>query len=89
MCNCKEMWLDTPKRPIPEQKVNGGRHDCDYVRNRNGFIPVAEEFADGIVPEAITKGGTLEQRQLWSKVFLQEMDRLVNEWQNREKMRRS
>ena len=47
-CKCAETLIeksDGTIERIPIPRVAGGAHDCDYVRRRNSFIPLAHQQA--------------------------------------------
>ena len=85
-CECREMTSDAGEgkvkvQPIMALHMGLGRHNCEYVKQRNALIHEAVGIANRKVPEARRRWkDKMEQHRwgsLWTKAFAQEMERLA------------
>lgn len=80
-CRCYEAFIEeddghNDRHSARLDRIAGAEgHDCDYIRQRNKLIPLAEKAANEEIPsEERVRGNHTEP---WVRAFLGHMDRLV------------
>jgi len=73
-CKCDEGFMYEGRFHNLRKIRIDAQHDCEYIKNRNKLIPLAEAEANKHVGPGDRRFG--DGLRTWTRVFLEEMDRL-------------